>query len=192
MNRYCASVNGDRLNDAVLNGDRLNGDGTMEKIPFTPQGLDAIKVELAHLKAHERPAVIQAIADAREHGDLSENAEYHAARERQSFIEGRISELEDVTSRAEVIDAGKLSSEKVTFGTTVEVADEDTDEESTYHIVGPYEADINKGLVSTSSPIARGLIGKSVGDSAEVHTPGGVKSYEVLSIALFDMSKVAG
>ena len=163
----------------------------MEKIPFTPQGLDTIKVELAHLKANERPAVIQAIADAREHGDLSENAEYHAARERQSFIEGRISELEDVTSRAEVVDAAKLSSEKVTFGTTVEVADEDTDEESTYHIVGPYEADINKGLVSTSSPIARGLIGKSVGDSAEVNTPGGMKSYEVLSIALFDMSKVS-
>jgi len=164
----------------------------MEKIPFTPQGLDAIKEELAHLKANERPAVIQAIADAREHGDLSENAEYHAARERQSFVEGRISELEDVTSRAEVIDAGKLSGETVTFGTTVEVADEDTDEESTYHIVGPYEADITKGLVSTSSPIARGLIGKSVGDSAEVHTPGGVKSYEVLSIALFDMGKAAG
>jgi transcription elongation factor GreA len=172
-------------------GNRLNGDGTMEKIPFTPQGLDAIKEELAHLKANERPAVIQAIADAREHGDLSENAEYHAARERQSFVEGRISELEDVTSRAEVIDAAKLSGEKVTFGTTVEVADEDTDEESTYHIVGPYEADITKGLVSTSSPIARGLIGKAVGDSAEVHTPGGVKSYEVLSIALFDMGKVA-
>ena len=163
----------------------------MEKIPFTPQGLDTIKVELAHLKANERPAVIQAIADAREHGDLSENAEYHAARERQSFIEGRISELEDVTSRAEVVDAAKLSSEKVTFGTTVEGADEDTDEGSTYHIVGPDEADINKGLVSTSSPIARGLIGKSVGDSAEVNTPGGVKSYEVLSIALFDMSKVS-
>ena len=163
----------------------------MEKIPFTPQGLDAIKTELAHLKGHERPTVIQAIADAREHGDLSENAEYHAARERQSFVEGRISELEDVTSRAEIIDSAKLSTEKVTFGTTVEVADEDTDEESTYHIVGPYEADITKGLVSTSSPIARGLIGKSVGDSAEVHTPGGVKSYEVLSIALFDMSKVA-
>jgi transcription elongation factor GreA len=164
----------------------------MEKIPFTPQGLDAIKAELAHLKGHERPTVIQAIADAREHGDLSENAEYHAARERQSFVEGRISELEDVTSRAEIIDAAKLSTEKVTFGTTVEVADEDTDEESTYHIVGPYEADITKGLVSTSSPIARGLIGKSVGDSAEVHTPGGVKSYEILSIALFDMCKVAG
>ena len=163
----------------------------MEKIPFTPQGLETIKQELAHLKGSERQDVIRAIAEAREHGDLSENAEYHAARERQSFIEGRISELEDVTSRAEVIDAAKLTGEKVTFGTTVSVADEDTDEESVFHIVGPYEADINRGLVSTSSPIARGLIGKSVGDSAEVQTPGGVKSYEILSIELFDMGKIA-
>ena len=162
----------------------------MEKIPFTPQGLETIKQELAHLKGSERQDVIRAIAEAREHGDLSENAEYHAARERQSFIEGRISELEDVTSRAEVIDAAKLTGEKVTFGTTVSVADEDTDEESVFHIVGPYEADINRGLVSTSSPIARGLIGKSVGDSAEVQTPGGIKSYEVLSIDLFDMGKI--
>ena len=162
----------------------------MEKIPFTPQGLETIKQELAHLKGSERQDVIRAIAEAREHGDLSENAEYHAARERQSFIEGRIAELEDVTSRAEVIDAAKLTGEKVTFGTTVSVADEDTDEESVFHIVGPYEADINRGLVSTSSPIARGLIGKSVGDSAEVQTPGGVKSYEILSIDLFDMGKI--
>ena len=162
----------------------------MEKIPFTPQGLETIKQELAHLKSSERQDVIRAIAEAREHGDLSENAEYHAARERQSFIEGRISELEDVTSRAEVIDAAKLTGEKVTFGTTVSVADEDTDEESVFHIVGPYEADINRGLVSTSSPIARGLIGKSVGDSAEVQTPGGIKSYEILSIDLFDMGKI--
>ena len=163
----------------------------MEKIPFTPQGLETIKQELAYLKGSERQEVIRAIAEAREHGDLSENAEYHAARERQSFIEGRISELEDVTSRAEVIDAAKLTGEKVTFGTTVSVADEDTDEESVFHIVGPYEADINRGLVSTSSPIARGLIGKSVGDSAEVQTPGGIKSYEILSIDLFDMGKIA-
>ena len=162
----------------------------MEKIPFTPQGLETIKQELAHLKGSERQDVIRAIAEAREHGDLSENAEYHAARERQSFIEGRISELEDVTSRAEVIDAAKLTGEKVTFGTTVSVADEDTDEESVFHIVGPYEADINRGLVSTSSPIARGLIGRSVGDSAEVQTPGGIKSYEILSINLFDMGKI--
>ena len=163
----------------------------MEKVPFTPQGLETIKQELANLKGSERQEVIRAIAEAREHGDLSENAEYHAARERQSFIEGRISELEDVTSRAEVIDTSKLTGEKVTFGTTVSVADEDTDEESVFHIVGPYEADINRGLVSTSSPIARGLIGKSVGDSAEVQTPGGIKSYEILSILLFDMGKIA-
>ncbi len=158
--------------------------------PMTQEGYDLLKQELKHLTTVERPDVINAIAEAREHGDLSENAEYHAAREKQSFIEGRITELEDVTSRAEVIDATKLSGEKVTFGTSVGVADEDTDEESIFHIVGPYEADINRGLVSTSSPIAKGLIGKSVGDSAEVHTPGGVKSYEIISIELFDMSKV--
>ena len=162
----------------------------MEKIPFTPQGLDVIKEELAHLKGTERQAVINAIAVAREHGDLSENAEYHAAREKQSFIEGRISELEDVTSRAEVIDAEKLNGEKVTFGTSVGVVDEETDEESLYHIVGPYETDISKRMISTSSPVARVVIGKSVGDSVEVQTPGGVRSYEILSIALFDVSKV--
>ena len=162
----------------------------MEKIPFTPQGLDVIKEELAHLKGTERQAVINAIAVAREHGDLSENAEYHAAREKQSFIEGRISELEDVTSRAEVIDADKLNGEKVTFGTSVGVVDEETDEEALYHIVGPYETDISKRMISTSSPIARVVIGKSVGDSVEVQTPGGVRSYEILSIALFDITKV--
>ena len=162
----------------------------MEKIPFTPQGLDVIKEELAHLKGTERQAVINAIAVAREHGDLSENAEYHAAREKQSFIEGRISELEDVTSRAEVIDAEKLNGEKVTFGTSVGVVDEETDEESLYHIVGPYETDISKRMISTSSPVARAVIGKSAGDSVEVQTPGGVRSYEILSIALFDITKV--
>jgi len=163
----------------------------MEKIPFTAPGLEVIKNELAHLKGTERQAVINAIAVAREHGDLSENAEHHAAREKQSFIEGRISELEDVTSRAEVIDASKLSGDKVTFGTTVGLADEETDEESLYHIVGPYEADISKGMISTSSPIARSVIGKSIGESAEVQTPGGTKSYEVISIELFDISKVS-
>ena len=162
----------------------------MEKIPFTQHGLDKLKAELTNLKSVERQAVIRAIAEAREHGDLSENAEYHAARERQSFIEGRISELEDVTSRADVIDAEKLTGERVTFGTSVGVADEETDEESVFHIVGPYEADTSRGLVSTSSPIARGLIGKSIGDSAEVHTPGGTKSYEIISIDLFDMDRV--
>ena len=134
----------------------------MEKIPFTPQGLAQIKKELAHLKGIERQAVINAIAVAREHGDLSENAEYHAAREKQSFIEGRISELEDVTSRAEVIDAAKLSRDRVTFGTTVGLVDEDTDEESSYHIVGPYETDLTKQMISTSSPIARAVVGKGL------------------------------
>jgi transcription elongation factor GreA len=163
----------------------------MEKIPFTAAGLKVIKNELAHLKGTERQAVINAIAAAREHGDLSENAEYHAAREKQSFIEGRISELEGVTSRAEVIDASQLTNKKVTFGTTVGIADEETDEESVYHIVGPYEADISKGMISTSSPIVRAVIGKSIGDSAEVQTPGGSKSYEVISIELFDMGKIS-
>ncbi|MDA0357856.1 MAG: transcription elongation factor GreA [Proteobacteria bacterium] len=162
----------------------------MEKIPFTPQGLNAIKEELAHLKGTERQAVINAIAVAREHGDLSENAEYHAAREKQSFIEGRISELEDVTSRAEVIDAAQLSGEKVTFGTSVGLVDEETEEESLYHIVGPYETNISKRMISTSSPVARAVIGKSVGDSVEVQTPGGLRSYEILTIALFDITKV--
>ena len=160
----------------------------MEKIPFTATGLEVIKRELAHLKGTERQAVITSIAAAREHGDLSENAEYHAAREKQSFIEGRISELEDVTSRAEVIDASQLSSDKVTFGTSG--ADEETDQETTYHVVGPYEADISKGMISTSSPIARAIIGKAVGDSAEVQSPGGVKSFEIISIELFDIEKV--
>ncbi len=154
----------------------------MEKIPFTALGLETIKAELMKLKTEERPAVIKAIADAREHGDLSENAEYHAARERQSFIEGRVAELEDVVSRGEVINAAQITGETITFGTSVMVADEDTDEESEYAIVGPYEADLSKGLISTSSPIAKALIGKRVGDSVEVTTPRGVKSYEVLSI----------
>ena len=156
----------------------------MEKVPITAQGLEKLKIEMKQLKTVERPEIIKAIAEAREHGDLSENAEYHSARERQSFIEGRILELEDVTSRAEVIDTAKLSGETVTFGTIIRVADEDTDEEQTYTIVGPYEADISKGYISTSSPIARALIGKRVGDSAEVVAPRGAKSYEILSIAV--------
>ena len=156
----------------------------MEKIPFTPAGLETLKAELNQLKNAERQAVIRAIAEAREHGDLSENAEYHAARERQSFIEGRIKELEDVTSRAEVIDLSKLTGETVTFGALVVVADEETDEESSYHIVGPYEADIELGRISTSSPIAKAMIGKSVGDSIEVQTPRGPHSYEIISIEI--------
>jgi len=159
----------------------------MEKIPFTFLGLETIKAELMKLKTEERPAVIKAIADAREHGDLSENAEYHAARERQSFIEGRVAELEDVVSRAEVINTVQITGETITFGTSVLVADEDTDDESEYAIVGPYEADLSKGLISTSSPIAKALIGKRVGDSVEVTTPRGLKSYEVLSIKVIGL-----
>ncbi len=159
----------------------------MEKIPVTSLGLETIKAELMKLKTEERPAVIKAIADAREHGDLSENAEYHAARERQSFIEGRVAELEDVVSRAEVINAVQITGETITFGTSVLVADEDTDDESEYAIVGPYEADLSKGLISTSSPIAKALIGKRVGDSVEVTTPRGLKSYEVLSIKVIGL-----
>ena len=154
----------------------------MDKIPFTQAGLEVLKTELTKLKSIERPAVIKAIAEAREHGDLSENAEYHAARDRQSFIEGRVAELEDVTSRADVIDPTKLTGQTVTFGTRILVADEDTDQESTYSIVGPYEADLSRGLISTSSPIARSLIGKRVVDSFEVNTPGGRKSYEIIEI----------
>ncbi len=153
----------------------------MEKIPLTQAGYDALNAELKHLKSVERPAIIQAIAEAREHGDLSENAEYHSAKEKQSFIEGRVKELEGAISLAEVIDPTKLSG-TVKFGATVELADEDTDEEKTYKIVGEYEADIEKGLLNIKSPIARALIGKDEGDSVEVRTPGGMKSYEILSI----------
>ena len=156
----------------------------MEKVPFTKHGLELIKAELNKLKSEDRPAVIKAISEAREHGDLSENAEYHAARDRQSFIEGRLAELEDVISRSEVIDPAKLTGKTVTFGTVVMVADEETDEEKSYSIVGPYETDLERGLISTSSPIAKSLIGKSVGDSVEVDTPGGQKSYEIIGISV--------
>ena len=149
---------------------------------MTAAGYNRLQEELRHLKTVERPAVIKAIAEAREHGDLSENAEYHAARERQSFIEGRVSELEDKISRAEVIDPTKLSGKTVKFGATVTLADEDTDEESTYQIVGQDESDIKNRLLSITSPLARALIGKSVGDSVEVATPGGSKMYEVVSV----------
>jgi transcription elongation factor GreA len=153
----------------------------MEKIPMTRAGFTALDEELKILKSIERPAVIRAIAEAREHGDLSENAEYHAAREKQSFIEGRIKELEAMLSLAEVIDPSKLSG-SVKFGATITVVDEDTDEEKTYQIVGEAEADIERGLLNIRSPLARALIGKDEGDSVEVKTPGGQKSYEILSI----------
>lgn len=149
---------------------------------MTAGGYDWLEEEVKHLKTVERPAVIKAIAEAREHGDLSENAEYHAAKERQGFIEGRVMELEDKIGRAEVIDVSKLSGSTVKFGATVTVVDEDTDEENKYQIVGDFEADVKEGRISISSPIARGLIGKSVGDSVEVATPGGGRSYEILKV----------
>ena len=153
----------------------------MEKIPMTRRGFTALDEELKQLKSVERPAVIRAIAEAREHGDLSENAEYHAAREKQSFIEGRVKELEAVISLAEVIDPSKLSG-AVKFGATVTLVDEDSDEEKTYQIVGETEADIEHNLLNIRSPLARALIGKDEGDSVEVKTPGGQRSYEVLKI----------
>ncbi|MFC5306052.1 transcription elongation factor GreA [Azospirillum picis] len=154
----------------------------MEKVPMTAAGFNRLQEELKHLKITERPAVIKAIAEAREHGDLSENAEYHAARERQSFIEGRVLELEDKISRAEVIDPAKLSGDTVKFGATVTLADQDTDEETTYQIVGQDESDIKNRLLSIQSPLARALINKSVGDSVEVSTPGGSKLYEIVTV----------
>jgi len=153
----------------------------MEKIPLTQSGFDALNAELKHLKTDERPTIIRAIAEAREHGDLSENAEYHSAKEKQSFIEGRIKELEGAISLADVIDPTKLSG-SVKFGATVGIVDEDTDEEKTYQIVGEYEADIEAGRLNIKSPIARALIGKEEGDSIEVRTPGGIKGYEILSV----------
>ena len=153
----------------------------MEKFPLTAAGQARLEAELKELRTVRRPAVIQAIAEARAHGDLSENAEYHAAREEQSHIEGRIKELEAVLSLAEIIDVSKLSG-TVKFGATVELADEDTDEEITYQLVGRHEANIDHGLLNIQSPLARALIGKEEGDSVEVRTPGGVRSYEVLSV----------
>ena len=136
----------------------------IQKIPMTARGYADLEAELKRLKSVERPAVIKALSEAREHGDLSENAEYHAARERQSFVEGRVMELEDKLSRAEVIDVSKLGGDQVKFGATVTLADEETDEESTYQIVGPDESDVNNGRLSITSPLARALIGKRVGE----------------------------
>ncbi|RYH06491.1 transcription elongation factor GreA [Tropicimonas sp. IMCC6043] len=153
----------------------------MEKIPMTRAGFTALAAELKTLKSTDRPAIIKAIAEAREHGDLSENAEYHSAREKQSFIEGRIKELEGIISLSNVIDPATLSG-PIKFGATVTIVDEDTDEEKTYQIVGEPEADLERGLLNIKSPIARALIGKDEGDNIEVRTPGGEKSYEILSI----------
>lgn len=149
---------------------------------MTSEGYKSLEEEIKFLKSVERPRIIKAIAEAREHGDLSENAEYHAAKEQQGLNESRVAELEDKISRAEVIDVSKLSGDTVKFGATVTLVDEDTDEEATYQIVGEIEADVKKGRVSITSPIARALIGKSVGDSVEVNTPGGGKSYEILKV----------
>lgn len=152
------------------------------RVPMTPEGYARLSEELKRLKTVERPAVIRAIAAAREHGDLSENAEYHAARERQSFIEGRVMELKDQLARAEVIDAGQMSGDRVMFGATVRLVDEETEEEVTYRIVGPLEADIGRGLLSVESPLARALLGRKAGEQVEVETPRGTRYFEILEV----------
>jgi transcription elongation factor GreA len=157
-------------------------DETMEKIPMTAAGFKGLEDELNQLKNVDRHAIIAAIAEARAHGDLSENAEYHAAKEKQSFIEGRVMELEDQIGRADVIDISKLSGTSVKFGATVTLADEDTDEERKFQIVGDVESDAKNGKISLSSPIARALIGKSKGDTVEVAAPGGARSYEIVKV----------
>lgn len=154
----------------------------MDKVPLTIKGFAALEEELKHRQQVERPRIIQAIAEARALGDLSENAEYHAAKEAQSLNEGRVLELESLIARAEVIDIAKLSGDRIKFGATVKLVDEDTEEEKTYQIVGEPEADVRSGRVSVSSPIARALMGKTIGDTVEVSTPGGGKSYEVVGV----------
>jgi transcription elongation factor GreA len=154
----------------------------VEKVPMTQSGFAKLNEELRWRQQEERPRIIEAIAEARAHGDLSENAEYHAAKEAQSHNEGRIGEVEDLVARAEVIDLSKMSGSKVKFGATVKLVDEDTDEEKTYQIVGDQEADVKEGRISISSPIARGLIGKEKGDNIEVNAPGGSKAYEILGV----------
>ena len=149
---------------------------------MTAEGYQALDAELKRLKTQERPSVIAAISEARSHGDLSENAEYHAAKERQGFIEGRIAEIEDKIARAQVIDVSKLSGKQVKFGATVSVVDEDTEDSARYQIVGEHEADVKSGKISIASPIARAMIGKEMGDVVEVNTPGGVKAYEILKV----------
>ncbi len=154
----------------------------VQKFPMTAAGLQRLEEELRHLKAVERPAIIRAIAEARTHGDLSENAEYHAARERQSFIEGRIAELDEIVNSAEVIDPSQLSGENVKFGAYVSVVDEDSEKESTFQIVGQHEADIKNGRISVSSPLAKALIGRKAGDTVSVPAPSGDRSYEILNV----------
>ncbi len=154
----------------------------MDKVPLTAKGFAKLDAELKKLKSVDRPEIIRAIAEAREHGDLSENAEYHAARERQSFVEGRIKELEAMIGRSEIIDVSRLSG-SVKFGATVVLLEDDTDEEKTYQIVGEAEASIEQGLLNMKSPLARALIGKEPGDSVEVRTPGGLRSYEIRNVS---------
>ncbi|MCE1236346.1 MAG: transcription elongation factor GreA [Hyphomicrobiales bacterium] len=154
----------------------------MEKIPMTAGGHEALVAELKMRQQVERPRIIQAISEARAHGDLSENAEYHSAKEQQSLNEGRIAELEDKLGRAEIIDVAKLTGTKIKFGATVTLIDEDTEEEKKYQIVGDMEADVKKGRISISSPIARALIGKDIGDTVEVMAPGGARSYEITAV----------
>lgn len=154
----------------------------MNKVPMTARGFDTLKEELRWRQQEERPRIIEAIAEARSHGDLSENAEYHAAKEQQSLNEGRVNELEDFIARAEIIDVSKLTGEKVKFGATVQLVDEDTEEKKTYQIVGDQEADVKAGRISISSPIARALIGKEVGDTIEVNAPGGARGYEIVKV----------
>jgi transcription elongation factor GreA len=155
---------------------------TMEKVPMTGEGYHALDDELKRLKTRERPSAIAAISEARQHGDLSENAEYHAAKDRQGWIEGRIAEIEDRIARAQIIDVSKLSGAQVKFGATVSVMDEDTEEKARYQIVGEHEADVRSGKISIASPIARAMIGKEKGDVVEVNTPGGVKAYEIVKV----------
>ena len=155
----------------------------MDKVPMTLDGFERLEEELKRLKTVERPEIIKAIATAREHGDLSENAESHAAKERQSFNEGRISEIENKIANAEIIDVSKLSGKIVKFGAKIKLTDEDTDEDSAYQIVGEHEADINNGFLSINAPLARALIGKTVGDSVEVVTPKGSKGYEIIKVS---------
>jgi transcription elongation factor GreA len=154
----------------------------VDKVPMTPSGFTKLQEELRWRQQEERPRIIEAISEARAHGDLSENAEYHAAKEAQSHNEGRVTELEDLTARAEVIDLSKMSGSKIKFGATVKLIDEDTDEEKIYQIVGDQEADVKEGRISISSPIARAMIGKEAGDSIEVVAPGGSKAYEILAV----------
>ena len=162
-----------------------------DQIPMTPTGLQKLKDELKRLKTVDRPKNVRDIEEARAHGDLSENAEYHAAKDRQSHIVGRMEQVEDWLARAEVIDVSKLSGDKVLFGATVTLSDPDSDKTVTYRIVGELEADIKKGMVSVNSPIARGLIGREVGDEVRIHTPGGAKTYEITEVKFVDAEHVS-